>query len=113
MSSAPTAAAALLDALEPQLDLAWLADWAGGLLWLAVPDADHDGPADGGAAAIRAALAAPRGHATLIRGSPGLRAARVAVFQPQEPALARLTARVKESFDPKRILNPGRMYAGV
>jgi glycolate oxidase FAD binding subunit len=112
ISSAPTAAAALLDALEPRLELAWLADWAGGLLWLAVPDADHGGPADGGAAAIRAALAAPRGHATLIRGSPGLRAT-VAVFQPQEPALARLTARVKESFDPERILNPGRMYAGV
>jgi glycolate oxidase FAD binding subunit len=41
-----------------------------------------------------------------------LRAA-VPVFQPQEAALARLTARVKDSFDPKRILNPGRMYAGI
>jgi FAD/FMN-containing dehydrogenase len=24
-----------------------------------------------------------------------------------------LTRRVKESFDPKRVLGPGRMYAGV
>jgi FAD/FMN-containing dehydrogenase len=24
-----------------------------------------------------------------------------------------LTARVKESFDPSRVLNPGRMWAGV
>jgi FAD/FMN-containing dehydrogenase len=24
-----------------------------------------------------------------------------------------LTLRVKESFDPRRILNPGRMYAGI
>ncbi|MGH6899781.1 MAG: FAD-linked oxidase C-terminal domain-containing protein, partial [Geminicoccaceae bacterium] len=46
---------------------------------------------------------------TLIRASPGLRAA-VPVFQPQAPALARLSARIKASFDPKRILNPGRMY---
>ena len=35
------------------------------------------------------------------------------VFQPQPPALAALTKRVKESFDPERILNPGRMHAGL
>jgi glycolate oxidase FAD binding subunit len=105
VSVAPAAAAPLLDSLEGgALELDWLADWAGGLLWLAVHDAE-----DGGARAIRTALAAVGGHATLIRASAGLRAA-VPVFQPQEPALARLSARVKESFDPKRILNRGRMY---
>ncbi len=35
----------------------------------------------------------------------------IAVFEPQTPGLAALTARVKDGFDPKRILNPGRMYA--
>jgi glycolate oxidase FAD binding subunit len=35
------------------------------------------------------------------------------VFQPQEPAKAALTERVKDGFDPNRVLNPGRMYAGV
>jgi glycolate oxidase FAD binding subunit len=35
------------------------------------------------------------------------------VFEPQEPGLAALTDRVKDGFDPHRILNPGRMYAGV
>jgi glycolate oxidase FAD binding subunit len=108
VSTAPAAGAALLAALERQLALAWLADWGGGLLWLAVENAGEDG----GAAAIRTALMGPGGHATLVRGSAGLRAA-VAVFQPQPPPLARLTARVKDSFDPERILNPGRMYAGV
>ena len=41
----------------------------------------------------------------------GVRAVRaeVAVFQPPAPALAALSARVKESFDPKRLFNPGRM----
>jgi glycolate oxidase FAD binding subunit len=34
----------------------------------------------------------------------------VPVFQPQPAALAALTRRVKESFDPKRVLNRGRMY---
>jgi glycolate oxidase FAD binding subunit len=35
------------------------------------------------------------------------------VFEPQEAALAALTRRVKESFDPNSVLNPGRMWAGV
>jgi len=32
-------------------------------------------------------------------------------FQPEAPALAALSARVKDAFDPERILNPGRMGA--
>jgi glycolate oxidase FAD binding subunit len=33
---------------------------------------------------------------------------------PPEPApLARITRRVKDSFDPRGILNPGRLYAGL
>jgi glycolate oxidase FAD binding subunit len=101
----PAAGAPLLQALERKLRFAWFADWAGGLLWLAVDNAD-----DAGAAKIRRALLEPGGHATLIRGSAELRAA-IPVFQPQKAALARLGARVKHSFDPKRILNRGRMYA--
>jgi glycolate oxidase FAD binding subunit len=48
----------------------------------------------------------------LIRAAPALRAA-VPVFQPQEETLAALTRRVKEGFDPKRVLNPGRMWAQI
>jgi glycolate dehydrogenase FAD-binding subunit len=107
VSVAPAAGAPLLEILERELRLAWLADWAGGLLWLALDDAD-----DAGAAKIRTSLLKPGGHATLVRASAELRAA-VAVFQPQEPPLARLSARVKDSFDPKRILNRGRMSAEV
>jgi glycolate oxidase FAD binding subunit len=105
LSLPPTAATALLETLERELRPAWLADWAGGLLWLAIDD-EADGA---GAAQIRGQLAASGGHATLVRASAALRAA-VEVFQPQQPALARLSARVKDSFDPKRILNRGRMY---
>jgi glycolate dehydrogenase FAD-binding subunit len=35
--------------------------------------------------------------------------AAVPVFQPQSPALTALAQRVKESFDPKGLFNPGRM----
>jgi glycolate oxidase FAD binding subunit len=79
-------------------------DWAGGLIWLDVP-----ATADGSAAAIRAAIAPASGHATLIRAPEPLRAS-IEVFQPQPPALAALTQRVKEAFDPLGLLNPGRMY---
>lgn len=96
-------AAAILAALPADLFF----DWGGGLLWIAAPASENDG----GAAGIRAALAG-EGHATLVRASNAVRAA-TPVFEPQSTALANLTRRIKESFDPKRILNPGRMYAGV
>jgi glycolate oxidase FAD binding subunit len=78
-------------------------DWSGGLIWLALPpshDADH--------MLVRGALGATGGHATLIRAPEAVREA-VPVFQPQPPALAALASRVKESFDPKGLFNPGRM----
>ena len=82
-------------------------DWAGGLLWIAPPPSP-----DCSAATIRAAVAATGGHATLVRASPAARAS-LAPFQPETAALAALTRRVKENFDPKGVLNPGRMWAGV
>ncbi len=78
-------------------------DWSGGLIWLALPpsdDADHT--------IVRGALGATGGHATLIRAPEAVRTA-VPVFQPQSAALVALAARVKESFDPKGLFNPGRM----
>jgi glycolate oxidase FAD binding subunit len=37
----------------------------------------------------------------------------VPVFEPQDAGVAALTRRIKESFDPQRVFNAGRMYAGV
>jgi len=36
----------------------------------------------------------------------------VPVFEPQPASLAALSRRVKDAFDPKHILNPGRMHDG-
>lgn len=82
-------------------------DWGGGLVWLGVEDSG-----DCGAAILRAAVAKTGGHATLVRASEATRAT-LDVFQSQPKTLAALTRRVKESFDPLRIFNPGRMYAGL
>ena len=84
---------------------AWFYDWAGGLLWLLMDES-------GGETLIRRAVEIGGGHATLIRGDETLRS-QVPVFSPQEPALAELTRRVKDAFDPKHIFNPGLMYPEV
>jgi glycolate oxidase FAD binding subunit len=76
-------------------------------VWARLPPAD-----DAHAPLVRRAVAASGGHATLVRAPASVRAA-VAVFEPQDQVLGALTKRVKEGFDPKGVLNPGRMYAGV
>ncbi|MBZ8133507.1 FAD-binding protein [Afifella sp. IM 167] len=110
ISVAPRAGAALMGALasEPETGrLRWFYDWSGGLVWLSVEDDIEDA----GAMKIRSALAASGGgHATLVRGPAALRTG-VSPFQPQPEALAALSKRLKESFDPRGILNPGRMGA--
>ncbi len=107
LSLPPANAPAVIATLARRDDITHFLDWGGGLLWLAVGVA-HGGSDDGGAAAIRAALGG-QGHATLIRAPAALRGA-VPVFEPLGGALLSLAGRVKESFDPRRIFNPGRMY---
>jgi glycolate oxidase FAD binding subunit len=111
LSVPPKAGPAVVRAIGERLDVAYYYDWAGGLIWLSTPDGG-----DAGAAAIREALssveAAAGGHATLVRAPESVRR-RVPVYQPQPAPLAALTRRVKESFDPKRVLNPGRMHPEV
>jgi glycolate oxidase FAD binding subunit len=105
LSVAPSCGVEVAQVIARAIDAVWFLDWGGGLVWLAVIE-----PGDAGASVIRRAIGGA-GHATLIRGTPGLRAA-VPVFEPQPGPLAALSRRVKEGFDPKHILNPGRMVEG-
>lgn len=105
ISVAPSEAPRLIAELQRQIDLRYILDWAGGLIWLEVPASD-----DASATLVRAALGP--GHAMLIRAPDSVRAA-VDVFQPQPAALAELAARVKTSFDPRHLFNPGRMVRGA
>jgi len=110
LSVAPTAGPAVVAAIGPEaLGGEAFYDWGGGLVWLSLP---LNGAGDAGAAQVRAAVAAAGGHATLVRAPLELRAA-APVFQPQDAATAALSRRVKDGFDPRGILNPGRMVAGV
>jgi glycolate oxidase FAD binding subunit len=74
-----------------------LIEWGGAQRWYRGDDS---------AAGIRAAALAAGGHASLYRGGDKS----VGVFQPLAPAVARIHHKLKASFDPSGIFNPGRMY---
>jgi glycolate oxidase FAD binding subunit len=105
ISTAPGKGYEIAAAITPAAQMFY--DWAGGLLWVAMPFADEPD-----AASVRGAVRSLGGHATLVRAPAAVRAA-VDVFEPEQAALAALSKRVKEGFDPKGVLNPGRMWAGV
>jgi glycolate oxidase FAD binding subunit len=107
ISTTPAEGASVGRALVETCDAELLYDWGGGLIWAALPPTD-----DAQAVAVRAPLAAAGGHATLIRAPAAVRAA-TGVFTPQPPTLAALAERVRQSFDPKGVLNAGRMGAGA
>ena len=107
ISVAPTRAPRLMRAIREAVQGDCFYDWGGGLVWFATP-----AQADCGAGAIRRALGATGGHATLTRAPDSMRAA-LDVFEPLTPALMKLTRGVKLSFDPQGLFNPGRMYADV
>jgi glycolate oxidase FAD binding subunit len=82
-------------------------DWGGGLIWAALPPKP-----DAHAPAVRQRANAVGGHATLIRAAEDVRRI-VDVFHPQSPGIAALSERVRASFDPKTILNRGRLTRGA
>lgn len=106
ISVPPSAAPALADRLAP-LSPRLVMDWGGGLVWAGVA-----ATADAGAARIHAAAKAAGGHATLVRAPETVRGA-VDVFSPPAGPLMAIQRKMKASFDPDGVLNPGRMYPGV
>ncbi|VIO68298.1 FAD-binding protein [Bradyrhizobium ivorense] len=102
----PAVGGALGQALAREAGGDVIYDWGGGLIWAALPSS-----ADAQAALVRRQVEAIGGHATLIRAAEEVRR-NVDVFQPQADGLAALAERVRASFDPKSILNRGRMKRG-
>ena len=107
ISIAPSKTPLLLARLKASLSFRHLLDWGGGLIWLQTTS-----DRDAGAALIRSTLFGTGGHATLVRGTEALRAS-VDVFEPLSASLQAISTNVKASFDPERILNPGRMAASL
>lgn len=107
LSMRPTSAPNTVEVIKQAVECEYYFDWSGGLVWLAVDEADNASEET-----IRNAVNAADGYATLVRGSPELRA-RIDVFEPQTTPLATLSNGIKKSFDPDHLLNPGLMVAGV
>ncbi|ODR88898.1 glycolate oxidase subunit GlcE [Sinorhizobium alkalisoli] len=102
VSVAPSAGHQLVAALRLQTGVDAYYDWQGGLVWLRME-------ADPEAELLRRYLrAVGGGHATLLRAGEDERA-RIPAFEPQPPAVAQLSERLRASFDPLRIFNPGRL----
>ena len=102
----PASGGALGQALVRDTGGDMIYDWGGSLIWAALPPAP-----DGLATQIRQHVNAVGGHATLVRASETVRR-NVDVFHPQPGGLAGLSERVRHSFDPKNILNRGRLIRG-
>jgi glycolate oxidase FAD binding subunit len=81
-------------------------DWGGGLIWAALPPKP-----DAQATLVRQRANAAGGHAMLLRAADEVRR-NVEVFHPQPVGLAALSDRVRHSFDPRNILNRGRVTRG-
>lgn len=73
-----------------------LITWGGAERWLRTDAATDE---------IRSAAAAHGGHATLYSGDK-----RSGVFHPLPKAIMKYHQRLKRQFDPRGILNPGKMY---
>ena len=98
----PSQALGILEAVRP---IQWLADWAGGLLWLGLEASDqaHD--------SLEHTLKRYGAQALLMRASPASRRQRVIV--PSDDDLLAVARAVKTAFDPMGLFNRGRMYEGL
>ena len=104
VSVAPSLGHQLVAALRLKTGVDAYYDWQGGLVWLQMEqDVDDE--------LLRAFIAQlGGGHATLVRAPEPVQAA-VPVFEPQPPAIAALSGRIRQEIDPAGIFNPGRMAA--
>jgi glycolate oxidase FAD binding subunit len=92
----PSRSAALAEALD-RAGAEWFLDWAGGLVWIGASAAQE----------VRSIVSAHGGHAMLMRAPAQVRQS-VPIRQPDAPALAALSSRVKQAFDPSGVLDPQR-----
>ena len=76
-----------------------LIEWGGAQRWL---------KSEAPATTLREAAARAGGHATLFRGGDKS----MGVFQPLPEPLLQIHSKLKRTFDPQGLFNPGRLYSG-
>lgn len=100
LSITPNKLADIISAYEATFKCDFIADWAGGLVWMRC-----DNTIEGNE--IRDVIAQHGGgHGHLIRSADN---PKTAVFHPQAEPIAQLQQRIKSAFDPLHLLNSGIM----
>ena len=88
--------------LEPK----YFIDWGGSLIWLQLDKINTKILND-----IRKIVSNANGYLTVIKIEEDLKAS-IDIFS-VDPIKYKISEKLKKSFDPKRILNPGKMYSGI
>ncbi|MCZ6525196.1 MAG: FAD-binding protein [Gammaproteobacteria bacterium] len=104
LSIPPAAATGITDFIKDSAGVHWYMDAAGGWLWISMPE----DLATTLIPAIRKKVAMHGGSVVLYSAIEKIKKT-VGIFSPQPAALVALNKRIKESFDPENILNPGRL----
>jgi glycolate oxidase FAD binding subunit len=84
----------------------YFVDWGGNLIWLQL-DAINSKILNN----IKTIVKNASGYLTIIKIEEGLKAS-TDVFT-IDPIKHEVSEKIKKSFDPRRILNPGKMYIGI
>ncbi|MEJ6390795.1 FAD-binding protein [Gymnodinialimonas ulvae] len=100
----------LLEQIEALEGAEYRLDWAGGLAWVRMVDGAAEADVVALHQALQAACLAKGGHATLMRARDAV-LGQVPAFQPEAPGVARLSAGLRQKFDPRGVLNAGLMGA--
>ena len=81
-------------------------DWGGNLIWLQLDELNLNSLKE-----IRALVKNVGGYLTILKVDESLKAS-IDIFTIDEVKY-KISEKIKKSFDPKRILNPGKMYTGI
>ena len=87
-------------------DAKYFVDWGGSLIWLQLDSINTKMLKD-----IKTIVKTASGYLTIIKIEENLKAS-IDVFT-VDPVKHEISEKIKKSFDPKRILNPGKMYIGI
>ena len=87
-------------------DTKYFVDWGGSLVWLQLDNLNANIFND-----IKIIVKSFSGYLTIIKIEEGLKAS--ADIFTIDPIKHKISEKIKKSFDPKRILNPGKMYVGI
>jgi glycolate oxidase FAD binding subunit len=87
-------------------EINYFLDWGGSLIWLQIENVNTKILKE-----IKDITQKHLGYYTIIKIENDLKA--TADIFTIDPIKYKISEKIKKSFDPKRILNPGKMYSGI